>query len=1105
MAINITAAGTAGTHSMARTNVNLEEDYIYYKNTSGVSSTQIPARLASGSAFIYSTGVGAIPGLTDDTLYYVLRTTDNKLQFATTSGGTAVDLTGAAVAGNTSFNTPFVNGNKLSIESTLADNQAVRYLTNGDPLGGLTSGNVYYIKASATGFGTASALYSFTSHTFTTCGVTGRFGPNQAQMRAAYSTTWDETYLSQGTYQGYQDWTVPVSGTYEMTVSGAAGFNGGGAGAAGSGATVKGRVFLNKGEVITIAVGQVGTTNRGGSNNWVGSGGGTFVVRKASNAPLFIAGGGSSDAGATAGQNGQLTNAGGASLSSPGGTAGNGGPARFGSGGGGGFFQAGFDGNAGRGGGSFANGLVGADATTGNYTNGGYGGFGGGGSADGNLHGQSGGAGGYSGGAGGFSANGSRRGGGGGSFIVSTATSVATSDGTYDGLATFNGAAITNLSAFNASEGSVAVSLVSAAASASELYPTGTDANAGTNQILITPNGTSYHALLPVNVDLTNDRINSASAHGLTAGEAVTYSYTGTPVGGLTDSTIYYVDRVDNYTYRLSLTPSPSFTTINLTAPASAASAATKLNRVVVNTTTDTLTINNHGFLVNQPIQYDAGGGTPISPLQDLQTYYVSEVVSANQIRLKVSLTAPNSINFTAAGTGTTHSFIFVTVNLLEDTLYIPNHGLVSGQAVRYSNGGGTTIGGLTNGATYYVIKVDDSIVRLASNKALTTIVNLSSVGTGTQSLVITSLDYATDTITVPNHGFLAGELIQYDSRGQTVVNGLTTATPYYVIFIDGDNIKLATTPENAEAGIAVNLTDTPAGVGRHTLTSLSKTPDGIYNVAAVPSSTTFTAVARGLVPNITKTFNPRTAIDLNLSAFKINSHGFITGTEVVYGIGPAATTITGLTDATSYYIVSINRDYFRLATSAENAASGITLTVSDFGTGVAHEFVASQINGNITGGGTVTVAAGSVLVNGTGTSFSKILKVGDRFRLFPPNVTSAITFAAADVNTTTNQIGKAHSFTTGDTVAFSAGGGVAPSPLVDGYYYFVRAVSGSAITLHSSAADAEANTNAADFTTQGTGSAFTLTRTTPVGPIIRRITAIGSDTQITPATYWCG
>ena len=83
----------------------------------------------------------------------------------------------------------------------------------------------------------------------------------------------------------------------------------------------------------------------------------------------------------------------------------------------------------------------------------------------------------------------------------------------------------------------------------------------------------------------------------------------------------------------------------------------------------------------------------------------MQEVIDANNIRLKISLNAASYINFTAAGTSTTNSFIFVTVNLLNDELYLPNHGLVTGQAVVYANGGGTTVGGLTPGATYFIIK----------------------------------------------------------------------------------------------------------------------------------------------------------------------------------------------------------------------------------------------------------------------------------------------------------------------------------------------------------------------------------------------------------------
>jgi len=1186
MAVNISSVGAAGVHSFRSVNVNDVENFVYYKDSN------IPAAITTGASYIYSDGVGQITGIEDGSLVYALKASPRVLKFVD-SDDVDIDLVGS-VNGGTALNLPVVNDSVLNIGSSTPTNQAVRYFTSGDPMTGLVSGNTYFLKNITATFTGVQSLYTIAgnTHTFTTCGQTGRVGPTASQILSGYSTSWHGQNVRQGDFQGYQDWTVPVSGVYEFTVAGASGHEGTGAAtrtitqtsltnnvarirvsvahglgvgasvvissasngtyngtftitsvpstteftyaiatgnialasssgtvtiqtSAGRGAIVKGRVPLTKGEIITIAVGQRGEAPTSGTV-WGGSGGGSFVVRKTGNEPLFIAGGGAAEPNVNTGRDGVLTQLAGlstngtlANATTPGfGGRANIGAVRGRSAGGGGFFSRGEDSTFGeKGGGSFLDGLTALDNGT---RIGGNGGFGGGGSSDGTNTGQSGGGGGYSGGGGAKSANANDSGGGGGSYIIPSATNVGTSTGDYDAGTIFNGAAITNLNAYNTGEGSVVMSLVSSFTTGNEVYPTASDADAGTNRIDIQPDGTSYHAFVPINFDSSNDLIHSAAPHGLVDGQSVIPTFNVTPPLGLTNGTIYYVDKVNNFSYRLQSLSLPStYSTINLTVPSGRSTATPdKLSRVVVNTFTDTLTITAHGFLVNQPIQYDNGSGNPagvntgsIAPLQHLTTYYVAEVLNANQIKLKVALDAETTINFTAAGEGTTHSFIFITVNELSDSLYIPNHGLVNGQAVRYSNGGGTTIPGLTNDATYYIYRENASIVRLATTPALTSFANITGVGTGTQSLFITSLDYATNTISIPNHGFLLKELVLYDAKGQTVVNGLTTNTPYYVIFVNGDQIKLALTPEDADAGIAVDITSTPAGVGAHSLQSLSKTPDGIYSISSVPTPTTFTAGAAGRVPIITKTFNPRATVDLNLNVFYIPSHGFLTGTKITYSRGADATVITGLTDETDYYVVAVNRDYIRLSASAEDAISGTTLDIEDFGTGVAHKFITNQINGNITGGGSVTVASGSVLVNGVGTSFSKILKVGDRFRLFPPNTTRVNTFVSADINTTNNRIAEPlHGLTTGDTVVFRTNGGVAPSPLIDQYYYFVRAVDENSITLHSSAADAVSNSNAVDITTTGTvggDGPFSLTRTTPVGPIVRRITAIGSDTQI--------
>ena len=78
-----------------------------------------------------------------------------------------------------------------------------------------------------------------------------------------------------------------------------------------------------------------------------------------------------------------------------------------------------------------------------------------------------------------------------------------------------------------------------------------------------------------------------------------------------------------------------------------------------VNTGTDTITINAHGYLDRQGVLYHSGGGTAIGGLVNSYKYYVI-VVTLDSIKL--ALTEEDAITSTAVdllsvGTGTTHSF----------------------------------------------------------------------------------------------------------------------------------------------------------------------------------------------------------------------------------------------------------------------------------------------------------------------------------------------------------------------------------------------------------------------------------------------------------------
>ena len=1098
MALDITAVGASGAHTLAKTNINVEDNFIYYN---ALASQTPPAVLLDASPWLVRNLTGTLGGITSGNLYYIKLIPGKGFSLSTTSGGTTFDITSAST-GNITFNYPYVYNNILNLPIALANQQAIKYYTNSTPITGLTSGSTYFVKnVSNPGFGEAP-LYSFSAHTFTTGGVTGRVGPTLGQLTTAYTAaawTANTAYFNQGTYQGYQDWTVPTTGTYEFEVKGAPG-RASTATAGGGGAIVKGRVNLTKGEIITIAVGQRGSSapesgTGSGNNNWPGASGGTFVVRKTGNVPLFVAGAGGSATIDKVGYDAVISNVGGLGENQTSGNGVNGNGATSGQtgGSGGGFLSAGSGGTYGGNGAGFNGGLAGGTGSVGG-NGGGNGGFGGGGGGDGSVVGGPGGSGGYSGGNAGSGGN--TRGGFGGSFIISTATEVATSTGIYNGTGTFNGNTITSLGVLNTgtTEGSVTATLVSTSTSSVTVHTTAAAAAAGTGAIAVAAAGSQYHAVVPIALDLENDAITIPTGHNLSSGDALTYRFTGTAPSPLASNSTYYVSKIDNYTFKLSTTPSPSFTLINFTSPASA--TAQSFGKVVANPSTDTITIPSHGFLANQPVKYQTNGGTPIAPLQNNATYYIKTVVDSNNIQLSQSLGGP-VIDLTTAGTGTAHSFLYVVVNLDEDSLYIPGHELVTGSKVVYSTGGGTVIGGLTNSATYYISKVDNNIVKLASNKEGTTVINLTSLGTGNHSLTTNAVDFAANQISIPSHGFSQGELVQYDSVGQTAIGGLVSGNPYYIILIDGDNIKLASSLVNANSGTAIDITT--AGVGRHRILSLTKSPDGTYTIDSVPDAYTFTVPANGFVPLITKDFVPRAVIDLQQNYLKILSHGFITGTKVTYSNG-GGTDVGGLTNNTAFYAIAVNKDYIRLASSVDNASSGVAVTLTSFGGGTDHRFTSSQINGYVTGAGTVSTSSGSTLVTGTNTAFAKILKIGDRFRLFPPNTTVTSTFAAAAVaiNPTNTVTITGHSFTTGDAVVYSNGGGVAPTGLTNTYFYFVRRIDANTVKFFNTIADAVANTNPVIITTQGTGSSMSITKTTPTAPIVRRISAIGSDTQIT-------
>lgn len=354
-------------------------------------------------------------------------------------------------------------------------------------------------------------LFSFgvqaqVTYTFTNAGATGRFGPSQAQINAAYlATNLNGSVVSTA---GVQTWTVPP-GITQVRIE-AFGAQGGNSNAAGGlGARMSGDFTVTPGQVLKIVVGQMGISFMNGA---AGGGGGSYVATNA-NVPLLVAGGGSGASAFVAGlsaSTGSLGNSG-QNCSNAGVTGFGGGSASAcnnGNGGGGGFYGNGIStGSWGyQFGYGFVNGSNGGTSGAGNC----FGGFGGGGGTHSNNTGG-GPGGGYTGGGAAYHSS-SYVGGAGSSFNAGTNQS--------------------NSSAVNASHGKVIISPI-VGVGISLLTPLGCSGQSNAALSAYTNGG-----IPPYSFTWSPGGSNSATLTGLGPG---TYTCFATDAGATSYTTTYTI------------------------------------------------------------------------------------------------------------------------------------------------------------------------------------------------------------------------------------------------------------------------------------------------------------------------------------------------------------------------------------------------------------------------------------------------------------------------------------------------------------------------------------------------------------------------------------
>lgn len=162
------------------------------------------------------------------------------------------------------------------------------------------------------------------------------------------------------------------------------------------------------------------------------------------------------------------------------------------------------------------------------------------------------------------------------------------------------------------------------------------------------------------------------------------------------------------------------------------------------------------------------------------------------------------------------------------------------------------TLGNVITTATSDSVGLNDNT--LGYGVLLNVTVNTPSAGTFTAA--------ASDVCTKVAHDLTTGLKVTVSNAGGDLPAGLAAVTDYFVIVIDSDTFKLASSLVNALAGTAVDITD--AGTGTHTITPTA-IAGGTYKVQAsvddsnwvdVAAATAITASTTVLVEKLEPMFN---------------------------------------------------------------------------------------------------------------------------------------------------------------------------------------------------------------------------------------------------------
>ena len=176
-------------------------------------------------------------------------------------------------------------------------------------------------------------------------------------------------------------------------------------------------------------------------------------------------------------------------------------------------------------------------------------------------------------------------------------------------------------------------------------------------------------------------------------------------------------------------------------------------------------------------------------------------------------------------------------IDYLNSEFEVTGHGLVSGEAVKYSRNGNPVIGNLVDDETYFVKVIDSNVFELYANYAFTSgsqiLLGGSTSGNHVFAHDVISID--NDIFNIPAHTFATGDIVRLSATDAPA--GLLDQTTYFIGSVTTNTFTLheqggdALASTNGVTLNAIDLTDT--GTGSLTLTLQNVAIVGTVNTSS--------------------------------------------------------------------------------------------------------------------------------------------------------------------------------------------------------------------------------------------------------------------------------